>query len=125
MNLLLQNSLKTRSWDTVSSSASDPATSIQNKTEESKQIQQKQRGNQVIRSHMSKRTSSNSAPYDDEDDGNTDFDGYNDNSPDHMGIADDDMSQLPIAKSLPSNFMFRGMRGQRPYDVPQIGKYSQ
>lgn len=67
---------------------------------------------------------------DDEDDGNMDMDGYgdrnfndyNDNSADHMGIVDDDISQPPIAKGLPTKFMFRGMRGQRQYDVPQIGE---
>lgn len=65
---------------------------------------------------------------DDDDDTNIDMDGfgdrnfndYNDNSADHM---DDDMSQPPIAKGLPTKFMFRGMRGQRQYDVPQIGKF--
>lgn len=67
---------------------------------------------------------------DDEGDGNMDVDGYgdrnfndySDNSADHMGIVDDDISQPPIAKGLPTKFMFRGMRGQRQYDVPQIGK---
>lgn len=44
---------------------------------------------------------------------------YSDNSAtDHM---DDDISQAPVAKGLPTKFMFRGMRGQRQYDVPQIG----
>lgn len=47
------------------------------------------------------------------------FNDYSDNSAtDHM---DDDISQSPIAKGLPTKFMFRGMRGQRQYDVPQIG----
>ncbi|XP_031641247.1 homeobox protein 2 [Contarinia nasturtii] len=123
---------QTRSWKTVPAPApapaSQPATTIQNNTDQSKQPQQKkQRRSQAIRSHMSKRTS-NAAHMDDDDEGNMDmhgyndrnFNDYNDNSADHMGITDDDLSQPPIAKGLPTKFMFRGMRGQRQYDVPQI-----
>lgn len=123
-----------RSLKTVPAPASQPATTIQNQTEQNKQSQQQQKQQQqqqqqqkriyqAIRPHMSKRTS-NAAHMDADDDANMDLDGfndYNDNNADHMGISDDDISQPPIAKGLPTKFMFRGMRGQRQYDVPQIG----
>lgn len=107
--------------------------------EKSKQQQQQQkksvqakskRKNELLRPPLNKRTSS-ASNLDDDDDSNMDMDGYvdrnfndyNDNSADHIGIADEDLSQQPIAKGLPTKFMFRGMRGQRQYDVPQIGKF--
>lgn len=85
----------------------------------------------MARPQLNKRTS-NAAHMDDEDDTNMDMDSYvdrnfneyNDNSADHIGITDDDISQPPIAKGLPTKFMFRGMRGQRQYDVPQIGMFN-
>lgn len=130
---------QTRSWKNIlapSPESAPPATAIQTNKEQSKQPQQqnqlkKQHRSEAIRSQMSKRTS-NMAHMDDEDDGNMDmhgysdrnFNDYNDNSADHIGITDDDISQPPIAKGLPTKLMFRGLRGQRQYDVPQIGKYS-
>lgn len=122
-----------RSWQSVPAPIAQPKHTIHNNTEQSEeskqqqqhqqQQQQKQRRNQSIQSHMSKRTS-NVAHISDDDDIDVEsfvdrnFNDYSDSVTDHM---DDDISQSPIAKGLPTKFMFRGMRGQRQYDVPQIG----
>lgn len=124
-----------QSWQSVPASIDQPKQTPHNNTEQSEeskqqqqlqhQRQQKQRRNQSIQSHMSKRTS-NVAHMSDDDDIDVEsfvdrnFNDYSDSAIDH---TDDDMSQSPIAKGLPTKFMFRGMRGQRQYDVPQIGSY--
>lgn len=82
------------------------------------------------RQHLSKRTS-NAAHINDGDgsidDSYHDFGNYNeysDHHGDHMDIMDEGINQpMPAPKGLPSNFISRGMRGQRQYDVPQIGKF--
>lgn len=51
---------------------------------------------------------------------NTDIE-YSDNM-ETINVPKGDTNQPPITKGLPSKFMFRGMRSQRQYDVPQIGK---
>lgn len=43
---------------------------------------------------------------------------------DHMDVMDDGVRQPVAPKGIPNNFISRGMRGQRQYDVPQIGKSS-
>lgn len=116
------------SWQNVPVPIAQPLRAINNTTEqrlEPKEKKQKpeQRQSQSIQSHKSKRTSNGAQMGDNEDldvesfvDRN--FNDYNDaRANDHM---DDDISQSPIAKGLPTKFMFRGMRGQRQYDVPQI-----
>lgn len=125
-------------WQNVPAPIAQSVHAIHNNTEQSQQPKEKkqkqlleQRRNQAIQTHMSKRTS-NVAQMNDDDDIDVEsfvdrnFNDYSDNSAtDHM---DDEISQPPIAKGLPTKFMFRGMRGQRQYDVPQIGecrKYTQ
>lgn len=39
-----------------------------------------------------------------------------------MDVMDDGVRQPVPPKGIPNNFISRGMRGQRQYDVPQIGK---
>lgn len=39
-----------------------------------------------------------------------------------MDVMDDGVRQPVAPKGIPNNFISRGMRGQRQYDVPQIGK---
>lgn len=80
--------------------------------------------------HLSKRTSS--AAHRDDDDEDVDdfgdfgnFNEYTDNNG-HVGMdmIDEGANQPSIIpKGLPTKFMLRGMRGQRQYDVPQIGKF--
>lgn len=50
------------------------------------------------------------------------FNEYSDNHADHMDIMDEGINQSVPPKGIPNNFISRGMRGQRQYDVPQIGK---
>lgn len=119
------------SWQNVPAPIAQPLRAIHNTTEQrletkEKKQPQEQRRSQPIQSHKSKRTS-NGAQMSDDDDIDVEsfvdrnFNDYNDaRTNDHM---DDEMSQSPIAKGLPTKFMFRGMRGQRQYDVPQIGKF--
>lgn len=85
------------------------------------------------RLHLSKRTSSTPHIGDDDDEsdidgyGNSDFGNFNeysDNNGDHIDVMDGGINNQPpiVPKGLPTKFMMRGMRGQRQYDVPQIGK---
>lgn len=83
------------------------------------------------RLQLSKRTSS-AAHLDGDDDidsfGDADFGNFNeytDSNTDHIDIMDRGANVQPPtpSKSLTTKFMMRGMRGQRQYDVPQIGKF--
>lgn len=83
------------------------------------------------RLQLSKRTSS-AAHLDGDDDidsfGDADFGNFNeytDSNTDHIDIMDRGANAQPPtpSKSLTTKFMMRGMRGQRQYDVPQIGKF--